>query len=144
MDRLYDRDFCLWIETTVKQLQQNQLENIDWENLIEEIATLGKSEKNALKSNLRILLMHLLKWQYQEDKRSNSWIYTIAEHNIRIHDAFTTSPSLRGYFAEIFDKCYADARKLAAKDTGLNMDCFPLDCPFSLEDVLNPDRLTEH
>ncbi|MDJ0632875.1 MAG: DUF29 domain-containing protein [Xenococcaceae cyanobacterium MO_188.B29] len=143
MTQLYDQDFYLWVESTVQQLRQKQLDKIDWENLIEEIESLGKSEKNALKSNLRILLMHLLKWQYQPNKRSNSWSYTITEHNIRINQAFKDSPSLKCYFAEIFEDCYQDARKLAAKETGLNIKIFPLDCPFSQEDVLNSDRLTE-
>ena len=143
MTQLYDQDFYLWVESTVQQLRQKQLDKIDWENLIEEIESLGKSEKNALKSNLRILLMHLLKWQYQPNKRSNSWSYTITEHNIRINQAFQDSPSLKRYFAEIFEDCYQDARKLAAKETGLNIQIFPLDCPFSQEDVLNSDRLTE-
>ncbi|MGL5872929.1 MAG: DUF29 domain-containing protein [Xenococcaceae cyanobacterium] len=143
MTKLYDRDFSLWIDTTVEQLKHKKLDNIDWENLIEEIESLGKSEKNALKSNLRILLMHLLKWEFQQDRRSNSWSYTITEHNIRINNAFQDSPSLKSYFADIFDDCYRDARKLAAKQTGLDINIFPVSCPFAREDVLNSDRLTE-
>ncbi len=143
MTKLYDKDFSLWVDTTVEQLKHKKLDNIDWENLIEEIESLGKSEKNALKSNLRILLMHLLKWEFQQDRRSNSWSYTITEHNIRINNAFQDSPSLKSYFADIFDDCYQDARKLAAKQTGLDINIFPVSCPFSKEDVLNSDRLTE-
>ena len=144
MTQLYDQDYCLWLENTVEQLKQKNLNHIDWENLIEEIESLGKSQKNALQSNLRILLMHLLKWQYQRDLRSNSWSYTITEHNIRINKAFKESPSLKRYFIEIFDDCYQDARKLAAKETGLDLDIFPLDCPFSQQDVLDSDRITEN
>ena len=143
MTKLYEQDFSLWVENTVQQLKQKKLDNIDWDNLIDEIESLGKSEKNALQSNLRVLLMHLLKWKYQGDRRSNSWSYTITEHNIRINKTFKDSPSLKRYFAEIFDDCYQDARKLAAKETGLNIDIFPLDCPFSQKDVLDSDRLTE-
>lgn len=143
MNKLYDQDFSLWIESTVEQLRQQKLDNIDWENLIEEIESLGKSEKNALQSNLRILLMHLLKWKYQSERRSNSWAYTITEHNIRINQAFKDSPSLKSYFLNIFSDCYQDARKLAAKETGLELNFFPLNSPFTPEDVLNPERLTE-
>ncbi|MGK7898470.1 MAG: DUF29 domain-containing protein [Xenococcus sp. (in: cyanobacteria)] len=141
MTQLYDQDYCLWIENTVEQLKQKKLDHVDWENLIEEITSLGKSEKNALKSNLRILLMHLLKWQYQPNKRSNSWTYTITEHSIRIQDAFEDSPSLKSYFADIFDSCYSSARKLAAKETGLDINIFPIHCPFTQEDVLDSDRI---
>ena len=144
MTQLYDQDYCLWLENTVEQLKQKNLNHIDWKNLIEEIESLGKSQKNALQSNLRILLMHLLKWQYQRDLRSNSWSYTITEHNIRINKAFQESPSLKRYFIEIFDDCYQDARKLAAKETGLDLDTFPVDCPFSPQDVLESDRITEN
>ena len=143
MTQLYEQDFCLWVDKTARQLKQKKLENIDWENLIEEIESLGKSEKNALKSNLRILLMHLLKWKYQKNKRSNSSVYTITEHNIRIKEAFDASPSLKGYFDEIFDDCYSNARKLAAKETGLKIETFPVNCPFEGENVLNPDYLPE-
>ena len=144
MTQLYDQDYCLWLENTVEQLKQKKLNHIDWENLIEEIESLGKSQKNALESNLRILLMHLLKWQYQSDRRSNSWSYTITEHNIRINKAFKESPSLKRYFIEIFADCYQDARKLAAKETGLDITIFPVDCPFSQQDVLDSDRITEN
>ncbi len=144
MTQLYDQDYCLWLENTVEQLKQKKLNHIDWENLIEEIESLGKSQKNALQSNLRILLMHLLKWQYQQALRSHSWSYTITEHNIRINKAFKESPSLKRYFMEIFDDCYQDARKLAAKETGLDIDIFPVDCPFSQQDVLDSDRITEN
>ena len=144
MTQLYDQDYCLWLENTVEQLKQKKLNRIDWENLIEEIESLGKSQKNALQSNLRILLMHLLKWQYQRDLRSNSWSYTITEHNIRINKAFQESPSLKRYFIEIFDDCYQDAKKLAAKETGLDIGIFPVDCPFSQQDVLESDRITEN
>ena len=143
MTQLYDQDYYLWLENTVEQLKQKKLNRIDWDNLIEEIESLGKSQKNALESNLRILLMHLLKWQYQRDRRSNSWSYTITEHNIRINKAFKDSPSLKRYFIEIFADCYQDARKLAAKETGLDINIFPVDCPFSQQDVLNSDRFTE-
>ena len=144
MTQLYDQDYCLWLENTVEQLKQKKLNRIDWENLIEEIESLGKSQKNALESNLRILLMHLLKWQYQSDRPSNSWSYTITEHNIIINRAFKESPSLKCYFIEIFADCYQDARKLAAKETGLDITIFPVDCPFSQQDMLDSDHITEN
>lgn len=144
MAQLYDQDYCLWVENTVEQLKQKKLNHIDWENLIEEIESLGKSQKNALESNLRILLMHMLKWQYQSNLRSNSWSYTITEHNIRINKAFKESPSLKRYFIDVFDDCYQDARKLAAKETGLDIAIFPVNCPFSQQDVLDSDRITEN
>lgn len=137
---LYDRDFYLWLEQTAAQISKRDVNNIDWDNLLEEIEGMGRSEKNALESNLTILLMHLLKWQFQPDKRSNSWAFTITEYNLRIKRAFKHSPSLQRYFEEVFVECYADARKLASRETGLLIDTFPVQCPFAYEEVIDCDR----
>ena len=85
--------------------------------------------------------MHLLKYKYQPEKRTNSWVYTIREHRKRIGDTFKTSPSLYRFFEEIFNECYQDARELAADETGLSIATFPSESPFTGEEVLNPDFL---
>ena len=102
-----------------------------------------RSEKKAIRSNLRILLMHLLKYKYQSEKRTNSWLFTIREHRKRLRDDFKNSPSLKRYFREVFEECYQDARELAADETGLTIDTFPVESPFSQEETLNPDYLPE-
>jgi Domain of unknown function DUF29 len=112
-------------------------------NLIEELEAMGRSEKSAIESNLRILLMHLLKYKYQSEKRTNSWLFTIREHRQRLRDDFKNSPSLKRYFLDIFPECYQDARELAADETGLSINTFPIESPFSQEDTLNPDYLPE-
>jgi hypothetical protein len=81
---LYDQDFYLWTQTIVQHLKENNLHQIDIPNLIEEIESIGKIEKRELKSCLIMLLMHLLKWQYQPEKRSESWRSTITEQRICI------------------------------------------------------------
>ncbi|WP_013324180.1 DUF29 domain-containing protein [Gloeothece verrucosa] len=141
--KLYETDFNLWLETTAQLLRERRLDQIDYENLIEEIEDMGNSEKNALESNLRILLMHLIKWRFQASKRSNSWRYTIIEHSLRINKAFKKSPSLKRYFDEVFEECYQDARLLASGETGLAEEEFPVTCPFLREDVLNPKYLPD-
>ena len=140
---LYDRDYCLWLETTAQLLKNRQLNDIDFEHLIEEIEAMGRSEKNALESNLMVILMHLLKYKYQPEKRSNSWKYTLREHRNRIKKAFKSSPSLKPYFETIFSDCYQEARKLAADETGLSLETFPKESPFAFEATLNPDYLPE-
>jgi Domain of unknown function DUF29. len=102
---------------------------------------MGRSEKNALTSNLRVLLMHLLKYKYQSEKRTNSWLYTIREHRKRLRETFKTSPSLYRFFEDIFNESYQDARELAADETGLSINLFPPESPFTVEEVLNPDFL---
>jgi hypothetical protein len=141
--KLYDLDFNLWLETTANLLKERQLDKLDYDNLVEEIESMGRSEKDALESNLEQLLMHLLKWKYQVNKRSNSWQYSITEHCLRLKKAFKKSPSLKVYFEQVFDDCYQDARLLASKDTGLNKDVFPINCPFDKEAILNPEYLPE-
>jgi hypothetical protein len=140
---LYDRDYCLWLETTAKLLQKGQLNEIDVDNLIEELEGMSRREKEALFSNLQVVLMHLLKYRYQPSQRSNSWRFSIREHRKRIVRAFRNSPSLKPYFTEIFAECYQDARELAADETGLPIDTFPEQCPFTTEEILNTDYLPE-
>jgi hypothetical protein len=138
---LYDQDFNLWLETTINSLREGKLLEIDYENLIEELEDMGKRDTNALKSNLKILLMHLLKYQYQPEKRTNSWLYTITEHRQRIRDQLETSPSLKHFLIEIMDKSYQDARRLASDETGLSMETFPQDCFFTFDEILDVDYL---
>lgn len=138
---LYEQDFNLWLIETVQSLKQGKLLEVDYLNLIEELESMGRSEKNALKSNLRILLMHLLKYKFQSEKRSNSWRYTITEHRQRILDTLETSPSLKNFLAQEFEQCYLNGRRLAADETGLNPNQFPDTSPFSIDEVLELDFL---
>lgn len=140
---LYEQDYLLWIETTLTQLRQGRLTELDLANLIEEIEDMGNSQKLALESNLRVLLMHLLKWKYQPDKQTNSWKYTIVEHRKRIIKSFKISFSLKPYLERVFAECYRDAVDLASAETGLSEATFPDRCPFSQEDVLNSNYLPD-
>lgn len=141
---LYEQDFMLWIEKTVDLLRQQKFTELDLENLIEEIEDMSMSQRSALRSNFTVILLHLLKWKYQPEKRTNSWKSSIREHRMRIRDQFKDSPSLKRYFVEIFVKCFQDARELAADETGLKLEIFPEESPFSLDEVLDPDFLPEY
>jgi hypothetical protein len=136
---LYEQDYYLWLETTAKLLREGQLSALDAANLLEEIEDMGRSEKRAVYSNLKILLMHLLKYKYQQDKRSSSWRASIVEHRQRLKKAFQESPSLQPYYTEIFNECYQDARELAAAETELAIDGFPVETPFNSEEILKSD-----
>ncbi|WP_017654420.1 DUF29 domain-containing protein [Fortiea contorta] len=138
---LYDQDFYLWIQTTAKQLKEGRFSEVDLENLIEEIECMGRSEKHALVSNLVVLLMHLLKYKYQPENRSNSWKATIREHRRRLTISFKDSPSLKPYFLEVLTQSYQDARKQASDETGLSLDTFPLESPFTADECLDEDFL---
>ena len=135
-DNLYDQDFYLWIETISKQLKAGKFAEIDLANLIEEIESMGKSEKRELKSRLIVLLMHLLKWQYQPEKRSESWRSTITEQRICIELLLEDSPSLQPLLIEIFADCYEKARSKASEETGIKLNFFPKESPFTLAETL--------
>jgi len=134
---LYETDFYEWISQTVNQLKERQFEKVDWENLIEEIESMGRSEKRELASRLVILLTHVLKWLYQPSKRSESWISTISEQQIQIQNLLQDSPSLNNYCEEIFGNCYQKARKKALLETKLDLSAFPTENILSISDALN-------
>ncbi|VXD11219.1 conserved hypothetical protein [Planktothrix serta PCC 8927] len=140
---LYEQDFYLWIQTTVQQLKENKLNEIDIPNLIEEIESMGRSEKRELKSRLIVLLMHLLKWHYQPEKRSESWRSTITEQRICIEGLLEDSPSLKPLLSEVFEGCYQKARLKASDKTGIKLNFFPKESPFSLKETLESSSLNE-
>lgn len=138
---LYETDYLQWIETIVEKLQSQDYANVDWENLIEEIADMGRSERRNLKSNLIVILVHLLKWQFQPEKRSSSWEGSIIEHRRCVKEALDDSPSLKSYLESIFAECYAQAVKQAKAETGLSVESFPVICPYQLLEVTNDEFL---
>ena len=142
-DNLYERDYYLWLSHTAQLISEGKFSEVDTANLIEEIADMGRSEQRAIESNLVVVLLHLLKYKYQPQKRSNSWKASIREHRRRLRKAFRVSPSLKRYFEEVFDECYQDGRELAADETGLPLDAFPPKSPFTPSEVLNSDYLPQ-
>lgn len=138
---LYEQDFCLWIEKTVKQLREKQTDELDWENLIEEIESLGKSDKRELRNRLTVLLEHLLKRTYWEQERETcfrGWQDTIREQRRQIKLLIKDSPSLQPFLLEIFSQCYSDAREDVIFKTGLSLN-IPTKSPFTPEKTFNFD-----
>ncbi|WP_449417316.1 DUF29 domain-containing protein [Phormidium nigroviride] len=138
---LYELDYLKWIETTVEKLRSQDFSNVDWENLIEEIESMGRSERKSFKSNLIVVIMHLLKWQFQPELRSRSWKSSIVEHRRRIRDDLKDSPSLKPYLEEVFAECYWDAVEQASVETGLPLEVFPQLCPYTSIEVLDSNFL---
>ena len=141
--QLYDRDFYLWLQETAHLLRNGEFDRLDIENLVEEIESMGRSDKRSVESNLEVVLMHLLKYQYQPDRRSNSWRLTIFEHRARLERSFRESLSLRPHFTALFEECYRNARKKTSIETGLPIATFPPDSPFNPEQALDEDYLPE-
>jgi hypothetical protein len=133
---LYEADFALWLDQTVQLLKQGRVTEIDLENLIEEMESLGKRDKREIQSRLIVLLLHLLKYAYQPEHRSRSWLATINEQRRQILLILEDSPSLKIHLTEKFIDCYTKARKEAADATGLDLVTFPEQSPFGEINVL--------
>lgn len=137
---LYDKDYHLWVEETVKQLQAKDFNCIDWENLIEEVASLGRSEKRAVQSLLTRLFEHLLKLAYWESERNynqNHWKKEIRNFRKQIKRELKASPSLKRHLREVFEECYQDARELVSDVSELPLNTFPSSPIGNTEEILD-------
>lgn len=140
---LYEQDFFAWVQDQAEALRAQQAGALDWENLLEEIESMGRSERNALESRLSLLLMHLMKWQWQPEKRGKSWMQTIREQRKAIRKILKNSPSLRNYVPEMLPEVWVEAREDAAFETELPMSIFPGKCPWSLDTHILTDWVPE-
>ena len=136
---LYEQDFYAWTEEQAALLEARRTVGVDWANLAEEIRTLGRSERHAISGRLGILLIHLLKWEFQVDRRSWSRRANIFEHRHRLRGRLEESPSLRSYLEEVLAKEYRIARLKASGETGLPLDRFPEECPYTIAEILDDD-----
>jgi hypothetical protein len=132
---LYERDFAAWAEAQAEALRAGRLDALDLANLAEEIGDLSKLEQDAIESHLETLVMHLLKWRYQPDRRRRSWEATIKVARRNIAKLLRRSPSLRRDLPASLDEVYPNSRIRAAVTTRLPDDVFPDTCPFTLDQV---------
>ncbi|WP_013323946.1 DUF29 domain-containing protein [Gloeothece verrucosa] len=137
MVNLYERDFYAWTQEQVELLRHQQWQKLDLANLIEEIESLGRQQRQELRNRLSILMGHLLKWEYQPDKRSRSWLATIRIQRIDIKDLLEDNPSLKPFLTEAMEKAYGKSRELAVSETNLSYQTFPLECPYGFEQILD-------
>ncbi len=141
---LYDCDYYQWLDVTTTLLSEGRLNELDVPNLLDELEAMGKSQKRAIESYLKVLLLHCLKWKYQPEMRSGSWRSSIRNSRLGIRDRIEESPSLQELPEQILEKCYGVARSNAADETGLDRSVFPAICPFTLTDLLQEDFLPEN
>lgn len=132
---LYEQDFYAWTQRQAELLRTGQLGELDLENLIEEIESLGRHERQELRNRLGMLLGHLLKWHYQPESRSKSWVYTIREQRQEIQRHLTENPSLKPYLREAIAVGYEKGLNLVGQETPLDPDSLPQTCPLSETDI---------
>lgn len=132
---IYHTDFYQWTQQQAELLRQGALSALDIENLAEEIEDMGRSGQRAVESYLRNILLHLLKWRHQPERRGNSWRLSIKDGRHQIAKRLRESPSLRPRIAEMISDEYPMAREYAANETGLPLKTFPEQCPFNAEQI---------
>lgn len=128
----YDKDFFKWTKNQASLLKKQEFSKMDIENLIEEIESLGRSEKRTLQSYLEVLLMHMLKTTYQPEYHTKSWDLSIRNSRVKARQVLDENPSLKPKLGEIIKKAYELARLGAAQETGLDETLFPKECPWEL------------
>jgi len=136
---LYELDFYDWIQRQADSLRARKFSELDLDNLVEEIETMGRSERRSLTSALTLLLMHLIKWQYQPLLRSRSWSLTIRNQRHEVAMILKDSPSLKSFLASAVETAWQKARNNAESETGIEESRFPLQCPWPFEVFMNND-----
>lgn len=134
----YERDFCAWTQEQASHLRAGRIEALDLLHLAEEVESMGVSERREIRNRLRILLLHLLKWECQPARRSPSWRATITEQRAGIESVLADSPSLGSFPETILDDGYRWAVRQAAAETGLAEQAFSTTCPYELKQALDP------
>lgn len=136
-DAGYDQDFYSWALRQAELLRAGRYGELDIPNIAEELETLGREQFNALVSALRVLTMHMLKWDYQPEKRSRSWIVTIVVQRNEFADCLADNPGLKPRLDEALERAYRRARIEASAETGLDLNQFPPTCPYDLATLLD-------
>ena len=135
----YDRDFYAWANEQAALLRAGKLDDADIENIAEEIESMGRGERRELVKRLTVLMLHLLKWQFQPGMRGDSWRLSIEEQRYRLENHLADNPSLKSQL----DQAICDAYRLvvieAERETGLARTTFPPVCPYAYERAVDPD-----
>ncbi len=143
---IYEHDFLLWTEQQAALLRAGKLAELDSEHILEEIESMGKEQKLALQSLLRLIMLHLLKLNYSPAKDPrNKWIEELLEFRAQAENRLEETPSLQHYAHELFAKAWPQARRIAIKTFNIYGEkaAIPLECPYTLQQVLDADFLPD-
>ena len=133
----YDRDFYSWSFEQARLVREGRWDAVDRENVAEEIESLGREQFNKLESALRVLLVHILKWDHQPERRTRSWVISIKDQRIAFDQVLEDNPGLKSRLNEALARAYRRARLKAAEETGLDEETFPETCKYSWADILS-------
>jgi Domain of unknown function DUF29 len=139
----YEEDFYVWLLSQAKALRERRFQALDLENLIEEVEDLARKLPHELKSRLRVIIAHMLKWQPQPAKRSTSWNVTLLEQRFQLRELLDLSPSLRRRLPDFIHDAYETAARLAGAQMKLEKSqwrrSFPAECPWTPEQILDDE-----
>jgi hypothetical protein len=141
MSDLYEEDFVLWTEKIAELLKRKEFDSVDWENLIEEVECMGRSERQAVESLLTQLIKHLLKlsyWRSQRDWNARHWIAEIAEFRSQLKKKMKTA-TLKNHAINSFEEAYGEARQTLIDARAIEKEAIPPEATFTLEQVLDRD-----
>jgi hypothetical protein len=133
---LYQEDFYAWTVAQADVLRRRSANEIDWENLQEEVESLGRQQESELRSHLIVLLVDLLKWEFQQERRTRGWTHTVAEQRIESARLIRINPSLKPRIEEILEDAYGIARIRAARETKRPKTYYPEQNPFGWQDAM--------
>ena len=133
----YDRDFYSWSLEQARLVREGRWDIVDRENVAEEIESLGREQFNKLESALRVLMLHMLTWDHQLERRSRSWSLSIRQQRLEVDDVLADNPGLKNRITEATTRGYRKARLEAVKETGLDEEAFPDACPYSWDDIVS-------
>lgn len=141
--QLYDTDYSSWLSQQIENLRKGNLDELDIPHLIEELEGLNRSNERELESYLVVLLIHLLKWEYQPYDRTGSWRGSILNSRNRIAKLFKQQPSLRNRLVEFIPDAYVEAKEVASEEIGIKINLFPETCPYLALDLINKEWLPD-
>ena len=136
---LHDQDFYAWTQQQLGLMRSGELSKVDLANLMDEVESMGASERRELYSRFLVLVHHLFKWQFQPEQRSNSWKSTLVEQRDQLEILLSQSPSLQRFCSDALEDAYPRSRRKASAETGLPLQAFPDTCPYTVQQVLSLD-----
>ena len=136
----YDEDYAAWLDYQVGLIKAGRWNEIDRDNLIDEVESLGRSEFRAFVSAIEVVLLHMLKWDFQPERPTRSWATSIASHRLRAKDELEDNPSFKARIGEAIERAYRLARTDASGETGLPLDAFAAECPYDWTTITERDH----
>lgn len=135
---LYTEDETAWLDRMSELVRYRRLAEIDFDNLTEYLSDMARRDRREVKSRLVLLMAHLLRWEFQPERRSGSWRATIVTQRQELAE-LVGSATLRNHADAVLATAYENAVELAAAETGLDSGTFPADCPYTVEQLLKVD-----